>query len=61
MGCFRNKGERYRFPSERQNQSNGSLMCVYICIYTHTYSPPLPFLLAIHNGKAKMEKLKKKS
>lgn len=53
-------------PQKRQIQSNGILIyrdiyIIYRSTYMYTYIPPsTPGLLATHNGKAKMENLKKK-
>ena len=60
------KATIFFFFSNRQSQSNGSLniyMYTYKLYFQLLHHPPPPtsgFLLAIHNGKAKMENLKKK-
>ena len=54
------------FFSNRQSQSNGSLNIymytykLYFQLLHHSPPPTSWFLLAAHNGKAKMENLKKK-
>ena len=67
VGCFRNKAESYNFFLKQAKPIQWKLEYIYMYTYKLYFQllhhpPPSTswFLLATHNGKAKMENLEKK-